>query len=239
MFFLTWLSAIHRHGENRLRGWYALSYALPLICIIIFAVERLLVFYQNDGALSFLSYLSDGRLYHGSLFDVWQMWTYVFYHDGMFHLIINCIWFIPISIYWERHCGIWYVLCLLLLFPFSVVVAVLSPFALADVGMSPIIFAMYGAILIQRRHRHGEYILLTWFGSRLSFRRVVKPLRWAVLAYLTCELLRLSILADLAWSEIGMYAATMATAMCAGASLFTVFDHVQRLCLPEDQQTTT
>lgn len=230
---LAWIHAVHHFGHNRLRGLAPLSIVLPLLVVLLYVLDRWLasslIDGQSQGVGSFwFSLIADGRLYSAALFEIWQLWTYVFYHGDLLHLLANLFFLIPIMLYWERYFGSWFVLCLLIILPVSVVLLVITEVLPggADVGSSPLVVALYAGALLHARDMTATVMLMSWWGTAVRLRRLSCALYWVLLVYVVLDLLLVSWRrGDAAFSLL--YLANLLIAACAGVSAFTVLEHLR------------
>ena len=229
MLYLLWFSGIHRHGQNALRGWCFLTMVLVCALCSVFILESVLVqlYTSNPQLLDVVTVIGEMRLYDSSLFKIWQLWSYVLFHNDLLHLIVNIFFLLPLAMFWERLLGVWFALALLALLPGSVAVLMMSNVSLGDMGCSPLIMALFGALLLRGEHRQAEYRYLQWFGTRVSLRIFVKPLWWACAVYLSLDLLRFGLQMSDGISLL-VYVGNLFVAAGVGASALSVLQQLRR-----------
>ncbi len=236
MLILSWISTVHHHGHNRLRGLVIVSLLLPILAGIIYALEQYLAGSLDADSLYWHNIIGDCRLYSESLFDIWQLWTYVFFHDNIFQLLLNVFFLLPIAFYWERHFGLWFILTIILLLPVCVVFFVLSNTIVPDVGTSPLVVAMYAAVLLHDRGMLAELGVFTWWGTQIRLRRVSLALSWILVAFILLDLSQWFWRSFDMW-QFSIYVMNIIVAACAGSSVYAVMDHLRQRLLLEAEET--
>lgn len=232
MLYVLWFSGIHRHGQNALQGWCVLAFALPLCALLMFLVESVLIYFyaSHPQLLDVLTVVGEMRLYDDGLFKIWQLWSYIFFHEHFLHLFLNACFLLPLAMFWERLLGVWFLLALLLIIPASVTVFLITGFMPGDVGLSSLVMGLFGALLLRGEHRQAEYRFLQWLGTRMTVRIFVKPLWWACAVFVLVDLLRFALKAE-SFSVFGVYVAHLLIAAGVGASAFSIIQQLRRLLL--------
>ena len=223
---MFWIWSVHQHARNRLSGAVTLSLLLPLLAVVLALLKWYLEQELNESSLYYLGIIDDGRLYNGLLFDVWQLWSHVFYFDGLWHFLVNLLFFLPLAFYWERHFKLWFPLALCILLPASVFMLLMLVESPPALGTSLLIYGLCGGLLMRDRLMRVELLCLRWWATQITLRKQSLLLLWLLLLFALLDVGRsawqcqdLILLMD--------YIVSALCACCAGGAVFRLLSQAR------------
>lgn len=220
---IAWLHSVQTRADKQLQGRSVWAYMLPILLCLMYALERIALSSQSYSLDMIIRFIADSKYYANPLlFEVWQLWSYILYHDDIVQLLLIAVFSFPVLAYWERHFGQSYILvAMIILMPACIAFYMLIGLSSEQPGFSLVVPALYGGLVFQGGALYARCTLVTLWGSRLGLRHPNCRLHWPLLMFVLFEALRLYyVSADYTLPLI--FLGSSIIAMCIGSSVFTV-----------------
>jgi rhomboid protease GlpG len=146
-------------------GFGPLTFALIVICVVVFIISKSPNYHEAIGGLFISDYFGGHRDFSSMLPEVrrgqiWRLFTPIFIHLSFLHILFNMLWLRDLGSIIEGRQGGWHLLVLLLVF------AGLSNFGQYYVsgpgfgGMSGVVYGLLGYIWIRGKFDPGSGLFL-------------------------------------------------------------------------------